>query len=328
MDADFVRPGDSSTTEDFVAALRALKARSGLTLRDLEGRAAARGDVLPRSTVADVLRKQTLPRREWVVAFVRACDDQERLGEWLGAWQRLAQEAPETPRTDLDASSDADADADAPSTGQYGRPEETKRRKPTLITVAAVALAGAAAAVALIAAGLTTTTRTAGGAGGRPAGLLPLKSAGSWARIRPAQAPELCLTAGRERSGRYASEVAVQRSCTDPGPRTFLQPTSEGLATLKWEHPVDKGMGCLTVIESGAAEGFVEPRENCQPDEDGQLFRIERAGPAADGFRLRRSRSDLCLGIRDGAAVSGAELVQEPCGSGEGQRFLIDLIPQ
>ncbi|NXY96430.1 RICIN domain-containing protein [Streptomyces sp. BR123] len=314
-----------STADDFIAALRALKARSGLTLRDLESRAAARGDVLPRSTVADVLRKQTLPRREWVAAFVRACDDQDRLGEWLGAWQRLANEGPETSPTDADPSSDADTPRAAPRARAAG----TKRRKRMLIVAAALALAGATAAGTLVANGLTTTSgpRTAGAAGARLAGLFPLKSAGSWALIRPAQATELCLTAGRERSGRYPSEVAVQRPCTDPGPRTFLQPVADGLTTIKWEHPVDKGMGCLTVMDSGIAEGLVEPRESCQPDKDGQLFRIESVGAAAEGFRLRRGRSDLCLGIRDGAAGSGVELVQESCGSQPGQRFLIDLIP-
>ncbi|MFK0254988.1 RICIN domain-containing protein [Streptomyces sp. NPDC090445] len=142
------------------------------------------------------------------------------------------------------------------------------------------------------------------------------------------QATELCLTAGRERSGHYPSEVAVQRPCTDPGPRTFLQPVADGRTTIKWEHPVDKGMGCLTVMDSGLAEGLVEPRDSCQADKDGQLFRIESVGAAAEGFRLRRARSDFCLGIRDGAAGAGAELVQESCGSQPGQRFLIDLIPQ
>ncbi|MEU2395670.1 XRE family transcriptional regulator [Streptomyces sp. NPDC007369] len=327
MDADFVQPADLSTAEDFIAALRALKARSGLTLRDLESRAAAHGDVLPRSTVADVLRKRTLPRREWVAAFVRACDGEDRLGEWLGAWQRLAFETSETtPRTDADPSG---GDGESAPGGQRPGAAKTKRRKRTLIAVAA-ALAGATAAGTLIADGLTTTSqpRTAGAAGARLAGLFPLKSAGSWARIRPVQAAELCVTAGRERSGRYPSEVAVQRSCTDPGPRTFLQPVADGLTTIKWEHPVDKGMGCLTVIAGGLAEGLVEPWENCRPDEDGQLFRIESVGAAADGFRLRRARSDFCLGIRDGAAAAGAELVQEPCGSQPGQRFLIDQIPQ
>lgn len=90
VDDDSLHPADLRSAEEFMAALRALKARSGLTLRQLENRAADRGDVLPRSTVADILRKQTLPRPDLVAALVRACGEQDRLAEWTGAWKRLA----------------------------------------------------------------------------------------------------------------------------------------------------------------------------------------------------------------------------------------------
>ncbi|GGT29930.1 hypothetical protein GCM10010271_37410 [Streptomyces kurssanovii] len=56
----------------FVAAMQALKDRSGLTYRELTSRAEAVGDVLPRSTVANMLGRTTLPREELVAAFVRA----------------------------------------------------------------------------------------------------------------------------------------------------------------------------------------------------------------------------------------------------------------
>lgn len=80
------------------------------------------------------------------------------------------------------------------------------------------------------------------GADGRPADaprgleVLPLKSAGSWARIRPAAAGDLCLTEGREHTGRYDSAIAVLRPCAEPGgPRVFLQPVRPDLATIKWD---------------------------------------------------------------------------------------------
>ncbi|MEU9487324.1 helix-turn-helix domain-containing protein [Streptomyces decoyicus] len=369
MDDDSLHPdpADLRSAEEFMAALRALKARSGLTLRQLESRAADRGDVLPRSTVADILRKQTLPRPDLVAALVRACGEQDRLAEWTRAWKRLACEVPVADTGPADAgpadavSTDAvltyantdantgDGDGDgAPSherqtsppvagsglAPQAGQAAKSGLRKRPLVLVAAAVLVGGAVTGLLLADDLTTShsrtsqSRATDAGRARPPEILPVRSAGSWARIRPVRPAGLCLTAGRERSGRYRSEVAVQRPCTEPGPRTFLQPAAGDLTAIKWEHPVTKGMGCLTILDSGPAQGLVEPQENCQTDKDAQLFRIERYSSAAQGYRLRRAQTDLCLGIRDGTTAAGAEAVQEPCGAKPAQRFLIDLIPQ
>ncbi|MFE0380305.1 helix-turn-helix domain-containing protein [Streptomyces inhibens] len=336
MDEDSLHPADLRSTEEFMAALRALKARSGLTLRQLESRAADRGDVLPRSTVADILRKQTLPRPDLVAALVRACGDQDRLTEWTSAWKRLVCEDPvaDTGLTNTDdvlscGRQTSPPVAESALAHHAGQAAETGPRRRPLVLMAAAVLTGAAAIGLLLAGDLTTSqSRATGAARAQLPEILPVKSAGSWARIRPARPTGLCLTAGRERSGRYRSEVAVQRPCTEPGPRTFLQLTAGGLTTIKWEHPVNKGMGCLTILDSGPARGLVEPQDICQTDKDAQLFRIERYSPADQGYRLRRALTDLCLGIRDGATEAGAEAVQEPCGARPAQRFLIDLMPQ
>ncbi|WP_329174095.1 hypothetical protein OG754_16395 [Streptomyces decoyicus] len=378
VDDDSLHPADLRSAEEFMAALRALKARSGLTLRQLENRAADRGDVLPRSTVADILRKQTLPRPDLVAALVRACGEQDRLAEWTGAWKRLAcavpiadtgptdtgpahagptdaNTNPETSTgtcagpdgdTDTDSGSgsgsgtDGDSDGDgtpsherqmsAPVAGSAlpphaGQAAKSGLRRRPLVLVGVAVLAGAAVTGLLLAGDLTTSqpraTRATDAARARLPEVLAVRSAGSWARIRPVRPAGLCLTAGRERSGRYRSEVAVQRPCTEPGPRTFLQPAVGDLTAIKWEHPVDKVMGCLTILDSGPAQGLVEPQENCQRDKDAQLFRIERYSPTAQGYRLRRARTDLCLGIRDGATEAGAEAVQEPLRCRAGPAF-------
>ncbi|MFD7812875.1 ATP-binding protein [Streptomyces sp. NPDC059785] len=71
--------------------MRRLKERSGLTYRQLEERAAERGEVLARSTTADVLRRPALPRPDVVVAFVRACGcPPEDIHDWMAAHRRLA----------------------------------------------------------------------------------------------------------------------------------------------------------------------------------------------------------------------------------------------
>ncbi|GHF35073.1 hypothetical protein GCM10010218_15310 [Streptomyces mashuensis] len=81
-----------------VAQMRELRDRSGLTYRQLQRRAAEQGMVLPRSTLSDALARDAVPRPELVEAFVVACGDGARLGEWLEARRRVAEEeAPAVP---------------------------------------------------------------------------------------------------------------------------------------------------------------------------------------------------------------------------------------
>ncbi|MEU5781206.1 tetratricopeptide repeat protein [Micromonospora lupini] len=75
---------------EFVTLLRRLKEDSGYTYRQLEMRAARRGDVLARSTIADTLRRDSLPRADTLIAFVRACAPAQDVRAWLAARNRLA----------------------------------------------------------------------------------------------------------------------------------------------------------------------------------------------------------------------------------------------
>ncbi|MFJ3202927.1 RICIN domain-containing protein [Streptomyces sp. NPDC086989] len=329
MDEIDLQPAAIRTVAEFTAALRGLKARSGLTLRQLESRAAARGDVLPRSTVADLLRKRTLPRRETVAAFVRACGEEDRSAEWMEAWALLAS-ADAHRDAHQEAHQEVPPDAAAGIAQKRSPSAGSGHRRRLAFAVAGLTLTAALAAGVLLISHLPSSgSHAVGTVTGRPPALLPVVSAGSWVRIRPARSPELCLTAGKERSGRYRSEVAVQRPCAEPGPRSFIQPGDDDLAYVKWEHPSSKAMGCLTILDSGPAKGLVEPQENCLADKDAQLFRVERFGSTAqEGYRLRRAHTALCLGIPDGETTAGAEAVQQPCGDQPGQSFLIDLLPQ
>lgn len=75
----------------FVAALRRLKAWSGLSYRRLEGRAAEAGHTLPYSTAATMLGRDRLPRAELVAAFVAACGVRAEEAEaWLDARMAIA----------------------------------------------------------------------------------------------------------------------------------------------------------------------------------------------------------------------------------------------
>jgi hypothetical protein len=119
---------------EFVAELRRLKAWSGRSFRELERRATAAGDVLPASTTATMLGKHRLPRKELLVAFLRACGlDEDDIGPWVAARARIADGT-------------AAATESAPAVRRF-------RRRPVLAAVAALAIglaggAGLAAALA------------------------------------------------------------------------------------------------------------------------------------------------------------------------------------
>ncbi|GAB3158441.1 hypothetical protein GCM10027290_61690 [Micromonospora sonneratiae] len=86
-----VDPATAGTPEQYVALLRQLRDRSGLSFRTIERRAKANGHVLPASTLATMLNRPTLPRRDMVVTLLQACDvSEEQSTAWLTAWGRLA----------------------------------------------------------------------------------------------------------------------------------------------------------------------------------------------------------------------------------------------
>jgi transcriptional regulator with XRE-family HTH domain len=93
-------PQQPRNAAEFAARLRQLKDRSGLSYRQLEERAAERGEVLPRSTLADVLRHDALPRPEMLTAFLNACGAGHETEAWLAARNRIAESEPSGTRPD------------------------------------------------------------------------------------------------------------------------------------------------------------------------------------------------------------------------------------
>ncbi|PZG21570.1 AfsR family transcriptional regulator [Micromonospora craterilacus] len=84
------RPELAATPAEFVAALRVLRLWSGLTYRQLTAKARASGDHLAVSTLASALSRSTLPRREVVAGFVRACGlDERAVAEWVATRDAL-----------------------------------------------------------------------------------------------------------------------------------------------------------------------------------------------------------------------------------------------
>ncbi|MDG9675406.1 peptidoglycan-binding protein [Micromonospora sp. DH14] len=63
----------ATTAGEYVALLRDVRRRSGLTYREISRRASASGHWLPASTLATMLGRSTLPRERTVVALLAAC---------------------------------------------------------------------------------------------------------------------------------------------------------------------------------------------------------------------------------------------------------------
>ncbi|MFF1959878.1 hypothetical protein ACFVWX_23245 [Streptomyces sp. NPDC058220] len=129
------QPRDADTPAQFVAVMRQLRQWAHLSYRELEKRAEAVGEVLPRATLAGVLNRQELPREELLAAFVRACGgDEPAVQAWVRARKNLAVErerpTPEpapAPGPDLVPEADPDPEPEAesaPEAGFHGVPAE------------------------------------------------------------------------------------------------------------------------------------------------------------------------------------------------------------
>ncbi|WP_433132086.1 helix-turn-helix domain-containing protein [Micromonospora sp. CA-240977] len=378
-----LRPDEATDPAEFVDMLRRLKDRSRLTYRQLEQRAAATGDVLARSTAADILRRSTLPRPEVVAAFVRACGAEDQVETWLRARHRLAvgAYAPTSPVPDRQPGDGAPADhqvadgtSPADSATADDRPADDRPAdgtSPDLRPVDGTRVGRASAArarwfarpvplallvgVLLAALGvgswlqrpdddgqrsaqLTDPTTSASGspaatsAGESPAAT-PEGSADQaigpqalLSQIRPARSPQLCVSEGHDRTGRYGSQVAVQVPCADATPPdTYVEPAAGGLYHIKWDHP-EHGTGCLTVRDEDPGRNLLEPVTKCSGSNPSQLFRFEPTGSAPTSYRIRPTRTDLCVGLRDDDTEVSAEALVEPCTNGPDQVFLIDAL--
>ncbi|MCX5393272.1 helix-turn-helix transcriptional regulator [Streptomyces sp. NBC_00094] len=107
-------PREARNTAEFLARLQALKDWSGLTYRELSARAETHGEVLPRSTVANMLARATVPREELLTTFVRACGvGPSDLEEWQAVRRELAVRGVYAPVDGHPAGAGAGAEAEA-----------------------------------------------------------------------------------------------------------------------------------------------------------------------------------------------------------------------
>ncbi|MFI6780463.1 helix-turn-helix domain-containing protein [Micromonospora sp. NPDC050276] len=93
-----------TTAGEYVALLREVRRRSGLTYRELARRASAAGHWLPPSTLATMLGRTTLPRERTVVALLVACGTPPvEVDRWLARRRDLEARLAERGRGENDA---------------------------------------------------------------------------------------------------------------------------------------------------------------------------------------------------------------------------------
>jgi transcriptional regulator with XRE-family HTH domain len=319
-----------SDAADLVDLLRELKQRSGLTLRELEERARARGELLARSTVSDMLRGIRLPAPGTVAAFVRACGAHETDVEaWLEARRRAEEAAsarPSEPAPDPDPGNDAGARRTR-SWVTALRPGGLTRRARSWVLAGEIT-------TGLVAVVLWTLSMALGAAPSSSPTVPPdvdtaARELRGFAEIRPARTPRLCLTEGRDTRGEYLNAVAAQLPCEEARPpHTYLRPVEPTAAStsyfIEWQHP-QHGRGCLTVRREGPGKDLLEPWpwKSCDATRAYQHFRIEPATTTDARYRLRLEGTQRCVGLRDDSTETGADATVEPCSKAADQEFLI-----
>lgn len=303
-------PTKATTPAEFTSALRALRTWSGLTYRQLEGKAGSYRDALPASTIATTLGRATLPRERFVDAFTRACGlGEDDVRQWLDVRRRIAMSDPAGPEEPL-------PEEDPPVSPRW-------RRYAPLAAVAVVGICvGVAGTLGFDRAESATPVAT-DALPPLPIAGAEVRAVGTWANIHPAGAPSLCVTEGRDRSARYDSVVAAHVPCEDtPLPHVFLEPVAQNVVMIQWHNP-EFGIGCLTVLPDGPGADLLEPRDDCAEDDPAQRFRLE---VGRDGqYRIHAEITGQCIAPRT-PVTEGAEVAQTACSDGEEQRYVIEPV--
>ncbi|MER7622824.1 hypothetical protein [Streptomyces sp. NPDC126503] len=331
-------PREARSTADFLARLQALKDWSGLTYRELSARADERGDVLPRSTVANMLARTTLPREELLSVFVRACGAPPgALEDWLAVRKELAvrgvyepgpqepfagapgdletsetseaREGPETPRT-----GEAGETGEAVETGQGPAPARARMAR---VLVGAVGLAG----LLLAAVSVIAFVRDGGAAHPR-SGPGPAPAAGD-VSIRVV-GPDFCLG---ERRGTRSGQIHQLPCAEAEVPRYSLKELGGGRWRIVSDHP-DFGFGCSGIPSGGRIPDAAFEDSECGDPTRVESFTLEPYGSPVRGHRIVPAGSATpgsCVTVVGDRAAAGSRLAQAPCvPDAAGQLFAFD----
>lgn len=324
MAEDWPDPQEAVDAAQFVASMRTLRARTDLSYRVIERRAAKAGTSLPSSTVSGALSRDTLPRVDLLAAFVRACGgDDATVERWLAA------------RADLAASEQAPAAEPAP------RPEVATRRWWLRWPVLAVA-----AAVVLVAGGMLVFVPSREQASPGPvtsasAAPAPLSPPATSAAPGPANAnfgapptgparvrlahTSLCVGEGPEKFVPEKRIVLGQQDCATASPPMSVEAVDGGYRLLL--HSPENGEGCVTVDYGGTTADVLLAGDNCEPGRPDQRFTFEPVTAPAQGYLLKSAAgAKWCIGVYQGSSEAGVQLIQGRCDGGPNQVFLVDSV--
>ncbi|MGA5062427.1 helix-turn-helix domain-containing protein [Streptomyces exfoliatus] len=346
-------PRGARTPAEFLARLQALKDRSGLTYRELAARAEARGDLLPRSTVANMLSRTTLPREELLTSFVRACGvAPAELESWRKVRNELAGRGTYAPTeeagseqagTEEAGSEEAGSEAaevpgpPAPPPSWPGAvepptgPPPGARSRIRRAVVATVAVAGLVlAGISVVAAFRDGRTGHAGHAeqAGQPprTPAAPAAPAAGDVRIRVA-GTDFCLG---ERRGTRSGRIH-QLPCAEAGvPLYSLAAVTGGRWRIVSDHP-DYGPGCSGIPSGGRIPGAAYEDSECGDPSRVETFALQPYGTPVRGHRIvpvGSATPGTCVTVTGDRTAAGARLAQAPCApDAAGQLFVFERRP-
>jgi hypothetical protein len=291
-------PRAARNDAEFVASLRALRTRAGLSFRALERNAERVGDVLPTSTISAALSRDKLPRADLVAAYVRAAGgDDATVDAWLAA------------RTDL-------------ATGVHAVGEPIPEPPPRR---SRAAVFGAVGAVLVLAAAVATVLLLTD----EPPAPAPRKTP-DYVTVQITLAHSgLCVGEGPERPETDSRIVLGQYDCAEASPPISLDPTAGGAFRI-FLHSPEHGRGCATVDDGGAGRELLLAGAYCEDDLLNQRFVFEPVTTPVAGYRIHSAAApDLCIGAYLDSSAPGVQLIQNQCNGLDHQVFIgaSDLLP-
>ncbi|MFF3953663.1 helix-turn-helix domain-containing protein [Streptomyces sp. NPDC001890] len=311
-------PRGARNTPEFIALLGVLKEASGLTYRELAQRAEAVGDVLPRSTIANMLGRTSVPREELLAAFVRACGcGPAEVADWLAVRKELAVHGERAATVEEPAAAPeaiAGHSSEPPTVPLPGPAAPAGRRRSRTVLAAAVGL------VVLAAAAVTVTLLVRDD--GREATPVSGPVAGRTVQIRSVHSG-FCLSEKRgSDSGRLYQVPCDQETI----PSFSLKRLAGDAWRIVTDHP-EYDLGCTGVWDGMRDAGAGLQDQGCGERGDAEQFLIEPVGRPVEGYRIRPAHTRLCVGAEGNSKERGAKLVQTSCdGADRGSLFSFDPV--